>query len=103
MPAKSKGIGEGILNLLFPPHIGDVVKIAFRILVFKINGWRKETITKGHNRDDSLNTTGSSQEVPRHGFGGTDWYVLGMFTQNPFNNCRLHGIVEGVLVPWALM
>ena len=85
MTSESKGITHG--NTYGPLLSLIKRKVQFRvklgIQIMEINRRRDNIILNCQNTSNCLHCTGSSQQMPRHGFGRTDIQMISMLAESP--------------------
>ena len=83
MSAKTECVAKGGINNSVLRFIEGEIQflINLRIGGGKINGRRNNVISDGQDRSNGFNSTGSTQQMTGHGFGGTDVQFIGMFSK----------------------
>src|SRR5512143_1602310 len=82
--AEAEGVRHCHVHLYFPRRVWDVVQIALRIGIIEVDRRRKNPAVQGKNRDDSLYSTGSAEQMAGHGFCRADRYLIGIIAEHGF-------------------
>src|SRR5437762_476302 len=65
---ESKAVGERVIECHLARLIGNVIQIAFRILIKDVNSRRQDLIAERKHCDSRFQSAGPAEQVSSHGF-----------------------------------
>src|SRR6266852_9944624 len=69
-PAKPERVGHRVVERCLPRVVGDEVHVARAgVLVFEIDGGRKDLVAQGEHGDAGFEASGTAQQMSSHGLG----------------------------------
>ena len=93
MSAKSQGIGQDIVHILYHRRANGIVQVAFFVCYFAAYGLVDESLLDGLDAGNEFHSACSSQQMPDHGFGGVDHHVLGCFSKGDLDRSGLVQVI----------
>ena len=84
--AEAEGVASGDVHAAAAGCVGNVVEVAVGILKLVINGRRQDVIANSEATGGNLGGATSALQVAKGRFSGTDWQLVGVVTENFFDN-----------------
>ncbi len=82
MSTETESIAEGeIYTAVCCLVEGEIERGDVGVVREMIDGWGDDVVLHGQNSSDGFNGASSSEQVSRHGLGGVERNILGMFTK----------------------